>query len=162
MLKIPEAILQWGVYLHSLSVVESLFLFLFWLSSVVEGRRACGVSWPPIGSSISLTPWYAWNVLLFCAKSQPARFQVEASCKWEWWSRGIKAKKEKQNTKGTKIEEFPNYLGVEANGSSDWWIFNQSWNAFDFSASCLSDCLRLQKPDAYLVAVFPSALWGAN
>lgn len=35
------------------------------------------VSWPPIGSSSPLTPWYAWNVLPFCAQSQPARFQVE-------------------------------------------------------------------------------------
>lgn len=35
------------------------------------------VSWPPIGSSSPLTLWYAWNVLPFCAQSQPARFQVE-------------------------------------------------------------------------------------
>ena len=45
--------------------------------SFVGGRRAWAVSWPPIGSSSPLTPWYVWNVSPFSAQSQPARFQVE-------------------------------------------------------------------------------------
>lgn len=46
-----------------------------WVCVCVEWGGA--VRWPPIGSSSPLTPWYAWNVLPFCAQSQPARFQVE-------------------------------------------------------------------------------------
>lgn len=45
--------------------------------SGVGGRRDWAVSWPPIGSSSPLTPWYVWNVSPFPAQSQPARFQVE-------------------------------------------------------------------------------------
>lgn len=47
------------------------------LLSVVDGRRDWAVSWPPIGSSSPLTPWYAWNVFHFFAESKSAGFQVE-------------------------------------------------------------------------------------
>lgn len=74
--------MSWYSSLPLFFQISHLVLFFFFLQraflfSVVGGRRDWAVSWPPIGSSNPLTPRYVWNVSLFSAQSQPARFQVE-------------------------------------------------------------------------------------
>lgn len=74
-----EANLCWVIFTPSFILRISRFKFFLeaFLLSVVDGRRDWAVSWPPIGSSSPLTPWYAWNVFHFFAESKSARFQVE-------------------------------------------------------------------------------------